>query len=147
LAARPGDERPSAERNQGFRLGINDRLLLCTDGLTDVLEVTEITEVMLDAPLEVAASKLVQLALGRGAPDNLTAVAIGFPKGQPYKGRAISNWKRLALILLLALILGVVAWVRWPTLGEDFTKPLTPEATAITTNTPLPTHTSTVLPE
>lgn len=142
LVIRSGDDKAGAQRNQGYRLRPNDRLLLCSDGLSDVFEPNEIAEFLADAPIEHAASKLVQLALGKGARDNLTAVVLGMPPAQPQVGPGATNWKRVAVILLLAFILGLIAWARWPSLGEGLTAPLTPRATAISTNTPLPSRTA-----
>jgi protein phosphatase len=63
------------------RLGLADadRLLLCTDGLTEVVEETEIAEVLGrgKAP-EIVCRSLVDLALDRGGPDNVTVVTARF---------------------------------------------------------------------
>lgn len=53
-----------------------DILLLCSDGLTDMLSDEEITAVLSTAEnSQGAASKLVRLALERGGKDNITAIA------------------------------------------------------------------------
>jgi len=56
-----------------------DRLLLCTDGLTEVVGDAEIAEVLgrMKSP-ELACRALVDLALDRGGPDNVTALAARF---------------------------------------------------------------------
>jgi protein phosphatase len=63
------------------RLGIadGDHLLLCTDGLTEVVEDDEIADVLGrgKAP-EVVCRSLVDLALDRGGPDNVTVVTARF---------------------------------------------------------------------
>jgi protein phosphatase len=63
------------------RLGLTDldRLLLCTDGLTEVVENDEIGEILgrMKSP-EIACRSLVDLALDRGAPDNVTVVTARF---------------------------------------------------------------------
>lgn len=53
-----------------------DRFLLCSDGLTGVVTDREIAEAMIRAPLEAAAERLLDHALARGAPDNVTVVMI-----------------------------------------------------------------------
>jgi serine/threonine-protein phosphatase Stp1 len=53
-----------------------DRFLLCSDGLTAVVADREIAEHMIRAPLEAAAEKLLDHALARGAPDNVTLVLV-----------------------------------------------------------------------
>lgn len=56
-----------------------DWLLLCTDGLTAVLQDEEITEVLSnpDNP-EKACAELVRLTLEGGAPDNVTVIAVQY---------------------------------------------------------------------
>jgi serine/threonine protein phosphatase PrpC len=62
------------------RLYPGDRFLLCSDGLTDVIEDGEIGEILARPPLEAAVGKLIDLALRRGAPDNVTAILVGAEK-------------------------------------------------------------------
>jgi len=53
----------------------DDVFLLCSDGLTKTLEDAEIAD-MLKRPLASAVDDLMQAALDRGAPDNVTVVAV-----------------------------------------------------------------------
>lgn len=53
-----------------------DRFLLCSDGLTAVVHEREIAEEMIRAPLQAAAERLIERALARGAPDNVTVVMV-----------------------------------------------------------------------
>jgi PPM family protein phosphatase len=54
-----------------------DRLILATDGLTDVVEEAEIMRVCTEfATPEHAAAQLISSALKRGGPDNITVVVI-----------------------------------------------------------------------
>ena len=56
-------------------LSPGDCLLLCSDGLTNVVPEDEITAVLSDsANSEAACRDLMELALSRGAPDNVTIV-------------------------------------------------------------------------
>lgn len=58
-----------------LRLEDRDRLLLCSDGLTDKLEVAAIHEVLAStADVRTACSRLIELALDAGGADNITAV-------------------------------------------------------------------------
>jgi serine/threonine protein phosphatase PrpC len=57
-------------------LRAEDRFLLCSDGLTAVVSDREIADAMIRAPLEAAAERLLDQALARGAPDNVTLVLI-----------------------------------------------------------------------
>lgn len=58
-----------------FQLSAGDQVLLCTDGLTDMLSDEAIASVLGDADsAQDASEKLVDLALGAGGLDNLTVV-------------------------------------------------------------------------
>ena len=60
---------------QHLKLSDGDRLLLCTNGLTDMVDAGSIEEVLKrDAPARVIADTLLNLALGRGGRDNVTTV-------------------------------------------------------------------------
>ena len=57
------------------RLAAGDTVLLCSDGLYDVVKDDEIASILgAAASAEAACRSLVDLALERGAPDNVTAV-------------------------------------------------------------------------
>lgn len=53
---------------------LHDRYLLCSDGLSGVVQEETITEALMLQPAETAAERLVELALRGGGPDNVTVV-------------------------------------------------------------------------
>jgi PPM family protein phosphatase len=56
-----------------------DTVLYCTDGLTEPVDDHAIAEILRDQPdPEDACTRLVELALSRGAPDNVTAVVVRY---------------------------------------------------------------------
>jgi serine/threonine protein phosphatase PrpC len=55
---------------------VGDSFLLCSDGLTARVSNEEIAAAMAGAQPQATASSLVELCLERGAPDNVTAVAV-----------------------------------------------------------------------
>ena len=58
-------------------LAPGDYLLLCSDGLSNVVEEQEMLyEVIHGGPPESCCGRLLEIAMGRGAPDNVTAVLI-----------------------------------------------------------------------
>ncbi len=66
--------------NQGFELEGGDILLLCTDGLTDLVWEDEILRLVRSKPnLKAAAEGLIDLANQRGGYDNITVVLMGVP--------------------------------------------------------------------
>ena len=141
LVVKPGDEGRRAIRNQGLRLLPNDRLLLCTDGLGDALEPHEILEILGSRELENVALDLVQFALEKGTPNNMTAVVIALPPGRPPLLAQPLNWRRAlasTFVVALLVLFGLFAWWLW----QGQLNPMrSPTPTAINTLTPLPTNT------
>ncbi|MEE4376209.1 MAG: protein phosphatase 2C domain-containing protein [Candidatus Competibacteraceae bacterium] len=60
-----------------YPLQTGDVFLLCSDGLNKVVSDPEITRLMSAADLQEVVESLVQLALVRGASDNVTVIVIG----------------------------------------------------------------------
>jgi serine/threonine protein phosphatase PrpC len=71
-----GHESQNARPDTHFlRLQANDRLLLCTDGLTDMVDDFQIAQSLDEAPdAQAACDRLVAQALDAGGKDNVTAV-------------------------------------------------------------------------
>lgn len=59
---------------RAIRARAGDRLLLCSDGVTDYLDDTELATLMRIDGAAVAVRRLVDLALDRGSRDNVTAI-------------------------------------------------------------------------
>jgi protein phosphatase len=53
---------------------VGDRYLLCTDGLSGVVRADQLTEALALPTPEEAKDRLIELALGGGAPDNVTCI-------------------------------------------------------------------------
>lgn len=69
-----------AKNNQGLVLKPDDNLLLCSDGLADLVWEDEILNIVqTQKTLKIAADKLVALANERGGHDNITVVLLGMP--------------------------------------------------------------------
>ena len=75
-----GGQHTTSESNQGMELKDDDRLVLCTDGLTDLVEDSEILAAYKRDSLDQASQSLVELANKRGGHDNITLVAIQIPR-------------------------------------------------------------------
>ena len=101
----------SAEQNQGAPLFPGDLLLLCTDGLTDLVNDEEILDVIETRGGEAGVQELVNLANQRGGHDNITIVTFGVPgeeKPRLSRSKTIRFWQIGAGCLVAAAILGAV---------------------------------------
>jgi len=86
LEALDGCERPLAAV-QTVRAQAGDRLLLCSDGMSDYLADFEINELLTIRDPDVAVRRLINCALDHGSRDNITAiVADVIPGEDPREG-------------------------------------------------------------
>jgi protein phosphatase len=63
-------------RNQGVLLDPGSKLLLCSDGLSDLVEAPEIHKILDGNKPRGAVERLIKLARERGGHDNITVIAI-----------------------------------------------------------------------
>jgi protein phosphatase len=68
-----------SEANQGLTLQPGDQVVLCSDGLTDLVSDEEITAELQNKEQETALQELVDLANQRGGHDNITVIALRLP--------------------------------------------------------------------
>jgi protein phosphatase len=123
LRLRLGEEESNqqSEANQGVRLQPGDRLLLCSDGLTDLVKDTEILSILTTFKQEEALDLLVSLANQRGGHDNITLVTLQVPEtvALPAELQPVSRWQRrrvtclgfAALTVLGLLLIGGISWL------------------------------------
>ncbi|RIV28247.1 Stp1/IreP family PP2C-type Ser/Thr phosphatase [Alicyclobacillaceae bacterium I2511] len=83
-----GTASDSEPEYHSFAWGIGDILLLCTDGLSNLLRSHELRDLLQplvgahsDTEVEECAQRLVGLALERGAPDNITLALVVHQEG------------------------------------------------------------------
>jgi serine/threonine protein phosphatase PrpC len=108
-----------AEANQGMQLQPGDFLILCSDGLSDLVEEREIQAAYLEQPMDAASQALVDLANERGGHDNITLISIAIPQRVPVPAKAGFPWRlatigcaTLALLAVLVISLGAGwAWL------------------------------------
>ncbi|NIM96126.1 MAG: hypothetical protein GTO18_20705 [Anaerolineales bacterium] len=105
-----------SEGNQGLILRSGDIVLLCSDGLTDLVSDQEIqTAINEQAPNE-AVQSLVSLARARGGHDNITIVILSVPvnwKLTKHERRRRVFLIGLIVILLIALIIAITFLGGW----------------------------------
>ncbi len=65
-----------------FTIKAKDRLLLCTDGLSDMLTEMEMTELMQETDIAKAGDSLIEKALDNGGRDNVTLIIVEIDEGE-----------------------------------------------------------------
>ena len=109
LRLRSAEDDRQAQANQGLFLLPGDCLLLCSDGLTDLVQDVEILSEVLRNPLGQAVVRLVALANQRGGFDNITVVGLQVPASSsskaPQAARASSpaHLRKKPLVASLAI--------------------------------------------
>jgi protein phosphatase len=143
-----------AVANQGVQLRPGDRLLLCSDGLTDLVSDAEILAILQRTPLSHATEALTALANQRGGHDNITIITAQV-KGEPKEKRRFNLLQQIPLLIVFGLLVAglitfyIICWVQQ--LGEQVVPTATPtvslllEATELPT-VPSPTFASTLTP-
>jgi serine/threonine protein phosphatase PrpC len=103
--------------NQGLRLKPADILLICSDGLSDVVYDEEIETALSEDTLDGALSRLTDLANERGGPDNITSIALRVPEKQVAatggKAAPARRRSRFSIYLLSSLLLIVLVLIGW----------------------------------
>ena len=124
-----------SEKNQGLMLRANEKVLLCTDGLTDLVKDEEIQLALVEQSPADAVQSLVSLARARGGHDNITVVILEVPEEWPYETsflpRRLFYFSVIMILTFIAVIaVGMLAsWklslIPWP-LGGGPTPTLPP---------------------
>jgi PPM family protein phosphatase len=129
--------------NQGLRLLSGDVVLICSDGLTDLVSDEQIHGLIQSTPLAEAPAALIALANARGGHDNSTVVLMAVPPNRstpqvrPEKqgrrhGRRWLMGCLVALMIIVLLAAGVSLGMRWWA-----GRPEPVRATATPTQTPI----------
>lgn len=138
-----------AESNQGLQLQPSDILLLCSDGLTDLVWDDEILEVIRSKPsLKEASRALIELANSRGGHDNITIVLIAVPANFKLVIRKQVNWLPWIIggVASIMLVLGVASVFALSLLNRNGDSTPTPSATSTVSATQTPLASATPLP-
>ncbi len=104
-----------------FKLQVNDKLILCSDGLTAHVDEEEIFQLSENNPPQEAAQKLVELANERGGTDNITVQIAAVGVKEYSVKQSNSNIYLSYLILLISLIALVFVLIKFDVIsfGED----------------------------
>ncbi len=79
LRLHPRETDEHAQTNQGLPLQPEDIIMLCSDGLTDLVADAEIAQELQGQSLQQAVENMTALACERGGHDNITTVALKVP--------------------------------------------------------------------
>ena len=113
-----------SENNQGLLLNSGEKILLCTDGLTDLVKDEEIELALAEQSPDDAAQSLITLARARGGHDNITVVILAVPEKwlSPESSRRRRVFFFSAILILSFVVVIAVAmllswqlgWIPWP---------------------------------
>ncbi|HEX9333862.1 MAG TPA: PP2C family serine/threonine-protein phosphatase [Anaerolineales bacterium] len=138
-----------AEDNQGFQLLPNDALLLCSDGLTDLVWNDEILEMVRSKPnLKEASRALIELANSRGGHDNTTVILISVPSDFKLAVKKNVDWLPwiIGSVVGIFFVIAIGAVLALGLLRRTADLTLTPTLTTTPTRTLTPLSTVTQLP-
>jgi protein phosphatase len=120
LVLEPDQPAAVALANQGMAVGAGDTLLICSDGLTDMIDdaaVLESLQAHFD-DLTVAAQELIDKANQAGGRDNITVVIMQAPAAPPATttkgasgGQRIRLMLRGVVVLLVAIALAIALFL------------------------------------
>lgn len=144
-----------AEGNQGMQIRSGDTILICSDGLTDLVWNDEIAEIIRSkSNLKAAAQELIDTANQRGGHDNTTVVLISVPQDLKLTVPQKTNWRPwligggITLLLFLAfaavLTVNLLRATVFATPTPTLTASLIPTATQTEAPTSVPTSTETL---
>ena len=94
---------------QGMLLDSGDLLFMCSDGVSDLIQESELVSTLKADDLELSLETLKQLAYQRGASDNLSMVVVKIPSSATPANRKLKFLRLLffSLIVLLAAFIGM----------------------------------------
>ncbi len=117
LRLNPQETDTEALSHQGMTLHPGDQLLLCSDGLTDLVEDREILDALQTNKREIAVQSLVDLANQRGGHDNITIITLQMPhtrvaekikKRSSSKPKTKIGWQVYTAISVLVVVLAAL---------------------------------------
>ncbi|MBU0510884.1 MAG: protein phosphatase 2C domain-containing protein [Chloroflexi bacterium] len=120
LRLHPEETDEQTTTNQGTQLRPGDQLLLCSDGLTDLVDDDEILAVIQNGVLEESLDHLVDKANARGGHDNITILTLQIPPTKEEHATTeqagnksrfeLYRWAYLGIGIVIIIMLTVLVW-------------------------------------
>jgi protein phosphatase len=85
----------AATWEEAFPIRIGDGFILCSDGLSDLVEDMEIQQALLAYPADVACTQLIALARERGGYDNITVGFLGIRSPKNFADKNIVETREI----------------------------------------------------
>jgi hypothetical protein len=104
-------EAPGSGEHQGMTLEGGDALVLCSDGLSDLVKQEEIGRALRHRRLERTVHELIELARSRGGHDNITIVALRIPEEHKQAAGPRSLRPRVVLAISALALIAIVTVV------------------------------------
>jgi len=79
-----------------FEIKRDDKILLCTDGLTDMVSEDKIQNILLENSAKDSVNKLIKEALKSGGGDNITCIVVEAEKKKTKKAKSDNEGKKLS---------------------------------------------------
>jgi len=145
-----------SEANQGMIMQPKDQVLICSDGLTDLVNDNEILQVLQTKDPENSIDTLTELANHRGGHDNITIVVLGVPesisqtKPLPEQSKPTRRKRRLVLPCLISVFLILLLGTIGLGIGYvylEYLRPTQPPAIETTVEATIPVLASPVVTE
>lgn len=114
LRLHPEENAAQSIANQGLILNPGDQILLCTDGLTDLVTEVEILAALRNTSSQAALDRLIDLANQRGGHDNITAVLLQNLESDHENGvRSRKRRKYILAALAITLLVATILAAAW----------------------------------
>ncbi|MBG0787985.1 MAG: serine/threonine-protein phosphatase [Anaerolineaceae bacterium] len=130
-----GEDDEAARANQGLQLQPKDLIMLCSDGLTDLVDDNAIRDVLVHKKLDKVPEILIGMANEQGGHDNITVVLLEAPKKKSKPKRPRKRKWMMGCIIVLAvvsfLLASTVVGLRWWKSRQEVT--VTPTTTELVT--------------
>ena len=123
----PTESDTQSESNQGMKLHPEDQLLMCSDGLTDMVSVEEIFRILSKKKGDEAVDDLLALANEHGGHDNITAIVIRVPETgfdhvvSDKPKRSLLVWGLVATAVVLCVVMVIIGGYYWAQSRGDMT--------------------------